>query len=150
MLRVSRALDNAGSRSSLSLDVATMEQKMSIQDEAISHVKLAQEWNQLLTNIRAIPKIEFEDFLRPSSCSNLFKHLPNSGCIIVINVDQHFSGCDALALVSGSNAPLHIPLPNFSYAKAADLHKQLETHLHSANLRMRGCELDIRALHKVM
>ena len=64
MLKVSTALENAGSRGDLivpSQVEATMEHKMSIQDEANTHVKLAQKWNELLTRIRTIPK--FEDFL---------------------------------------------------------------------------------------
>ena len=66
MLRVSRALENAGSRGDLVARFqgeATMEHKMSLQDQANTHVKLAQEWNELLTKIRTIP--EFEDFLQP-------------------------------------------------------------------------------------
>ena len=65
MLRVSKAL-NTGCRGEvpISLGGVTMKQKMSVQDETITHVKLAQEWNQLLTNIRAIAG--FEDFLPPS------------------------------------------------------------------------------------
>ena len=88
MLRVSRALEDAGSRGDLvvgrSQGEATMEHKMSLQGEANTHVKLAQEWNELLTKICTIPK--FEDFLRLPSCSSLLKNLPNSGPVVVINV----------------------------------------------------------------
>ena len=149
MLRVSRDLENAGSRGDLILKSegeATMEHKMSLQDEANIHVKLAQKWNELLTKIRAIP--EFEDFLQPPSCSNLLKKLPNSGCVVVINV--HKDSCDALALSSDLDEPLHIPLHKFSYAKATDLHNQLNAHLHAANVRMHECKLDgIRATRPV-
>jgi hypothetical protein len=147
MLRVSRALENAGSRgdlATLSQDEATMEHKMSIQAEANAHVKLAKEWNELLAKIRTIPK--FEDFLQPPSCSKLLKNLPDSGFIAIINV--HKDSCDALVLSSHFNEPRHIPLHKFSYAKATDLHNLLNTHLRAAKLRMQGCEPD-RAIRPV-
>ena len=149
MLRVSRALENAGSRGDMvtpSQDEATIEHKMSIQDEANTHVKLAQKWNELLTKIRTFP--EFEDFLQPPSCLKLLKNLPDSGYIVIINV--HMDSCDALALSLNQNNPLHIPLHKFSYAKATDLRNQLNTHLHDANVRMRESELDgIRAIRPI-
>ena len=141
MLRVSQALENAGSRGDLvasSQGEATMEHKLSIQDEADTHVKLTQKWNELLTKIRTIPK--FEDFLQPPSCSNLLKNLPDSGFVAVINI--HYDTCDALALSSDLDEPLHIPLYDFSYAKAAELRNQLNAHLHATGVRMRECELD--------
>ena len=139
MLRVSRALENAGSRGDLvaqSQGKATMEHKISLQDEANTHVKLAQEWNELLAKIHAIPK--FEDFLQPPSCSNLLKNLPYSGPVAVINV--HKASCDAMVLLLHLDEPLHIPLHNFSYAKAAALREQLNHHLCTAKVRMRDCE----------
>ena len=118
----------------------------SLQDEAYTHVKLAQKWNELLDNIRTIPK--FKDFLQPPSCSNLLKNLPDSGSVIVINV--HKDSCDALALSSDLDEPLHIPLHKFSYAEATYLRSQLNSYLHAANVRMHGCKLDaIRATHPV-
>ena len=117
-------------------DEAIMEHKISIQDEANTHVKLAQRWNELLTNIRTIPK--FEDFLQPPSCSNLLKNLPDSGFVVIINV--HKDSCDALALSSALDEPLHIPLHKFSFAKATNLHNQLNNYLHAANLWMRGTQ----------
>ena len=128
MLTVSRALEYAGSRQVLvapSQGEVTMEYQMSIQDEANTHIKLAQKWNELLSKIRAIPK--FKDFLQPPSCSNLLKNIPDSGPVVIINV--HKDSCDALALLSDMDEPLHIPLHKFSYAKATDLRNQLNTHL---------------------
>jgi hypothetical protein len=149
MLRVSKALENAGYRRDLVAPFpgeATMEHKMSIQEEANTHIKLAQEWNELLAKIRTIPK--FEDFLLPPSCSKLLKNLPDTGFVVIINV--HKDSCDALALSSDLDKPLHIPLHEFSYAKAADLRNQLNTHLSAANIRMREYEPDsIRATHPV-
>jgi len=135
ILRVSRALENAGSRGELAISPleATMEQKMTLQDEATSHVKLAKEWDKLLADIRTIP--EFEDFLQPPSFSNLLKHLPGSGAVVVINV--HPLRCDALALLSTVDKPHHIPLPDFSHETADILCKELRGHLKSSGLRMR-------------
>ena len=114
-----------------------MQHKMNLQDEASTHVKLAQKWNELLANIRTIPK--FKDFLQPPSCSNLLKNLPDSGSVIVINV--HKDSCDALALSSDLDEPLHIPLHKFTFEKATNLHNQLNSYLHTANLQMRGTQL---------
>ena len=132
MLRVSRALENAGFQGDLVAQYQgeiTIEQKMSLQDKANTHVKLTQEWNELLTKIRILPG--FEDFLQPPSCSYLLKNLPDSGVVVVINV--HKDSCDALALLSDLDEPLHIPLQDFSYEMASDLHNQLKAQLH-ANL----------------
>ena len=149
MLRSSKALENAGSQGDLVAPFqgeATMQYKMSLQDEANNHVKLAQEWNELLTKIRTIPN--FEEFLQPPSCSNLLKNLPDSGFVVVINV--HNDSCDALALSLHLDEPLHIPLHKFSYAKANKLFNQLNTHLRAANVRIHKCEPDgVRATHPV-
>ena len=103
---------------------------------------------ELLTNIRTIPK--FEDFLQPPSCSNLLKNLPDSGFIALINI--HKDSCDALALSSNLNEPLHIPLHKFSYMKAIELCNQLNAHRHAAsNVQMHECELDgIRGTRQVI
>ena len=113
-----------------------MEHKMSLQDETNSHVKLAQEWGELLNKIRTIPK--FKDFLQPPSCSNLLKNLPDSGHVIVINV--HKDSCDALALSSKLDEPLHIPLHKFSFENAMNLRNQLNNFLCTTNLRTRGTQ----------
>ena len=145
MLRVSRALENAGSRKdavSPFQGEANMDYKMSIQEDANTHIKLAKKWNELLTKIHTIPN--FEDFLKPPSCSKLLKNLPDSGFVVFINV--HKDSCDALALSLHMDRPRHILLDKFSYAQANKLRNQLNTLLHDANLRMRKCELDdIRA-----
>ena len=78
----------------------------------------------------------------------MFKNLPDSGPVIVI--DLHEDSCDALALLLDLDEPLHIPLDKFSYAKATDLRNKLNAHLRDANVRMRDSELDdIRATRPV-
>lgn len=136
---VSRALENAGSRGvgSLSIAEANMLQKSSLQAEIAAHVKLAQQWDQLLAMVRDIPGLE--DFLKPPSAANLLRNLPNSGVVIVINVHQ--DRCDALALRSGIE-PLHIALPEFSYNKADKLRKDMKTRLWTTGFRMRESKPD--------
>ena len=145
ILRISRALEIAGSRGELAISPLekTMEQKMALQDEAAAHIKFAKEWDKLLADIRTIP--EFEDFLRPPSFSNLLKHLPSSGAVVVINVHQ--LRCNALALLSTTDKPYHIPLPNFSHEKADILCKELKEHLKSSGLRMREFNSDEVDMH---
>ncbi|KDR84637.1 hypothetical protein GALMADRAFT_719832 [Galerina marginata CBS 339.88] len=141
ILRVSVALENAGSRTEpapLTAE-ASMIAKMSIQNVVTARVKLAEEWAQLLTEVRALP--HFEDFLKPVSCSTLLKGIPNTGPVVVINI--HKDRSDALALVSGRK-PLHIPLPEFSYEQADTLRKYFKTHLLDSGLRMRGTERGMR------
>ena len=115
---------------------------MLIQDEANAHIKLAKEWDQLLTKVRAIPT--FEDFLRPVSCSTLLKHLLDSGPVVVINI--HKDRSDALALLSGAKKPIHIALHEFSYKKADKLHQDLKGHLFNSGACMHGSEPDTHGL----
>ena len=131
---ISGALETSGSRrssESLSGD-STLSQKMSLQDEAHLHIRLAREWSQLLDKIRRIP--QFRDFLRLPQASYLMKHLPPDGLVILVNV--HEDRCDALALISGTVAPLHIPL-DFTYDEAAELRERLRHFISSRKVRMR-------------
>jgi hypothetical protein len=145
LLQVSKALENAGSRAEAAPFTAetSMMEKMSIQEKADAHIKLAKKWDQLLTKVRAIPN--FEDFLRPASCSTLLKHLPDSGAVVVINVHKNRS--DALALLSGTEHPLHIALHEFSYKKADKLRHDLKDHLFNSGVRIRESEPATRGLH---
>ena len=145
LLQVAKALENAGSQAEAVPFTAetSMVEKMSIQGEENAHIKLAKQWDQLLTKVRTIPT--FEDFLRPLSCSTLLKHLPDSGPVVVINV--HKDRSDALALLSGTEQPLHIALHEFSYEKAVKLHCDLKDHLFNSGVRMHGSEPDTCGLH---
>jgi len=132
---ISSALELSGSRRGLgTLDIdAPLSQKMSLQDEAHVHVKLAGEWNQLLDEIRCISG--FHDFLQPPQMSDLLKNLPPDGPIILINV--HETRCDALALISGIETPLHIRLDNFTHELASELRERLRGFLSSRGVRLR-------------
>ncbi|PPQ81854.1 hypothetical protein CVT25_013454 [Psilocybe cyanescens] len=142
LLRVSVALDNAGAREEASLADSTLVQRISLQDEVTSHVKLARERDGLLKQIRYIPG--FETFLQPLSYSTLVAGLPQSGTAVIINV--HTDRCDAVALRHGMNGPVHIPLPGFSYIMAENLRKSLKARLQGAGVRVRGNVPDARGM----
>jgi len=138
---ISGALEVSGSRrgsEDLGQD-ASLSQKISLQDEVHLHIKLSREWNQLLNKIRRIP--QFHDFLRPPQASHLLKHLPPDGTIILINVHQ--DRCDALALISGVGAPLHIPL-DFTYDEASKLRERLILFLSYREVQLREVDRSVR------
>ena len=131
-LEISTALESSASRrdlGNLSTD-APMTQKMTLQDEAHSHIKLASEWKKLLGEIRGIPK--FRDFLLPPQASELMRRIPPDGPIILVNVDT--SRCDALVLISGCTEPIHIPLTEFTHEQASNLSHHLRNFLSSNGL----------------
>ena len=130
---LSRELENAGLRTDsrhnqmeLSID-----DKISLEDEARMHLKHARDWEELLKTIKNIP--QFKDFLQPRKCADIMSSLPEEGPIVIINI--HSDRCDALALVAGAEKPLHIPLPNFSYQEAARLANGLCDYLFSLGIR---------------
>ncbi|KDR70421.1 hypothetical protein GALMADRAFT_144721 [Galerina marginata CBS 339.88] len=138
--RISRALEDAGGRGEPALEpiaeASIVRKRIGVDEEIHAHIKLAREWDQTLEKVRAIP--EFEDFLQPLKLSSMVDHLPNSGYVIIINVHQ--DRCDALALQAGVHDLCHIPLLDFSYAKADDLRNRLKDHLLDSGLRMRGSD----------
>ncbi|KAF8163839.1 CHAT domain-containing protein [Crassisporium funariophilum] len=138
ILEVSSALENAGSRSDLIPDNTgrDMAQQILLQDEVTTHVKLAQEWEELLKTVRE--SHGFHSFLRPPSCTDLLSCVPLKGFVIIINV--HMDRCDALALSSGATAPIQVPLDSFSHKKADALRRRLNGYLSSHGVRMRDAE----------
>lgn len=142
LLRVSRALEVAGSRQTSSIIDATLAEKISMQSQVNSHLKHSREWDQLLKKVRKIP--QFQDFLRPPRTPNLLKNLPKTGFVVVINVFTE--RCDALALASGLDAPQHIALPNFSHELAENLRQRLKQYLIINRVRMRDDEELTRTL----
>ncbi|KAF8951900.1 CHAT domain-containing protein [Flammula alnicola] len=137
LYHLSRSLENAGTRAdglgTIGTD-ASMGRRISLQDEVTAHVKLAQEWDELVKQVRDIPR--FRNFLRPQPCSELLNDIPESGPVVVVNV--HKDRCDALALIAGADTPLHIPLENFSSRQAENLRRLLHLYLSSHGVRMRG------------
>ncbi|KAF5331280.1 hypothetical protein D9611_013071 [Ephemerocybe angulata] len=136
---VSQKLENAGSSRIQSNVDMSFQEKMSLEVEARAHSDLAKEWDYLLRRARALPG--FESFLKPSPCSAIMSHLPESGPIIVINA--HTYHCDALALTAGSDEPLHIPLPNFSIDKANKYRNIFDQQLRAHRLRAREVEVTL-------
>ena len=129
--RISQGLENTGLRDesvTIGTDADIMVEKMALQDEATASAKLAQEWDQLLQKIRNIP--EFKNFLQPVRYCDLIACLPKAGPVVVINI--HEDRCDAVALVTGTDDPLHIHLDQFSYKDAVHLldllHLDLSVH----------------------
>ena len=115
----------------------SMEETALLREErASTHAKLALEWDQLLAKVRTLP--DFEDFIQPLSYSVISEHLPKSGSVILINI--HEDRCDALALVPGTNRPIHIPLPEFTHEKSVTLRDNLQANLLSSRIRMREAE----------
>ncbi|KAJ3507320.1 hypothetical protein NLJ89_g6370 [Agrocybe chaxingu] len=139
-LAASRALENSGSRTESRIyhTEDKLQERMALQDEVHKHLKFAREWEKLLVDIRRIEG--YQGFLQPPSVSSLLSLVPKSGPVVVIDV--HSARCDALALVSGADAPIHIPLDNFSYAKAGNLRVRLH-QIHRT--RSRGEEDGDRA-----
>ncbi|KAH6880957.1 CHAT domain-containing protein [Coprinopsis sp. MPI-PUGE-AT-0042] len=134
---VSKQLETSGSsRGQSHIDLPMLE-KISLEDEARAHLKLARQWDDLLKTVRSIPG--FESFLLPLPCSSLLQHLPPSGPVVIINVDKQ--RCDAIALLAGLDKPLHIPLPNFSLEKANRYQGDLKATLTSKKLRMRESQV---------
>lgn len=136
LLRVSRALEVAASRQTSSIVDATIAEKISMQSQVNLHLKHSREWDQVLKKIRNIP--DFQDFLRPPRAPKLLKNLPKTGFVVFINVFEE--RCDALALVSGADAPQHIALPDFSHKLAKNLRQRLKQYLIINRVLMRDDE----------
>ena len=136
--KVANALEASGSRrqSSDICSEETMSQMIDAQRESQKHVQLTKDWTLLLEKIHALP--DFENFLRPPKAASLFSGLPLDAIIIVLNI--HEDKCDALALVSGTDTPLHFLLPNFSMQQAVQLRDDLRTYLKWKGMRMRDMD----------
>ena len=118
-LEVSRALEKSGSRTELRIsdNEDNIQNKMFLQNEVRKHVKLARRWEELLHEIRSTNG--FCDFLQPPNVTSLLSRLPKTGPVVIINA--HSTRCDAIALIPGAKAAIHIPLDKFSYTEASRL-----------------------------
>ncbi|KAF8966427.1 CHAT domain-containing protein [Flammula alnicola] len=144
-LNVAKALEASGSREEQSspFSVENITQMIALQDESHTHVQLAKKWNELLSKIRCIPG--FHDFLQPPETSNLLerlKCLALDGPVIIFNI--HEERCDALALISGADTPLHIPLESFSHKQAVQLHDHFGKYLNNHHVRMREVDRSMK------
>jgi hypothetical protein len=134
----SRRLEKAGSTRSPVDDHMSRSEKLSLDDEAHMHTKLARRWEDLLKQARSIPG--FQSFLKPLTCSSLIEHLPSSGPVIIINASK--TRCDAIALVAGLEEPLHIPLPNLTISNARMYRASLNKQLSALGFRTPGAEIE--------
>jgi hypothetical protein len=132
ILEVSSALENAGSRDTQERNLTGTDSQSSPEKAAQYHHRLAEEWERLLGQVRALPG--FEDFLLPKRFSQLCK-ASNAGPVVVFNIHQ--SRCDALVIMEGLDDAIHVPLSRFSYAQAENLQKNFAALLSKSGARSR-------------
>ncbi|KIK60970.1 hypothetical protein GYMLUDRAFT_73723 [Collybiopsis luxurians FD-317 M1] len=97
--------------------------------------RLAVEYEALLQQIRTFDG--FERFLKPRPYAELIA-AATGGPIVVVNLHKRCSNCDALVLLPNAVGIMHIPLPHFSYARAEQCRKALQTLLTHTGLRQRA------------
>jgi hypothetical protein len=131
LARVSKELDNAGTRDSY-FNPSDRVVSESIEQVAQRHRRLADEWDSLVEQARAVPG--FDDFLRPKKLPTLLK-AAQYGPVITINA--HKSRCDALILIPDHDEVIHLPLERFSYDQVVELQSSLHQSLLYANIRKR-------------
>ncbi|KAJ3530438.1 hypothetical protein NMY22_g8567 [Coprinellus aureogranulatus] len=141
---VARQLETAGSapltRHPSDNSETALSNRIMAEDESQAHLQLAKEWDELLSKARTLPGLD--NFLSPSPLSTLLSHLPESGIIVVINVD--IMRCDAFALIAGRAKPVNIPLPTLTFEKVTAHHENLSSQLQHQGLRVRGDGDDIQ------
>ncbi|PVF91893.1 TPR-like protein [Serendipita vermifera] len=106
---------------------------MSIEEQGQRYRALTVEWESIIDQVRSLPN--FQDFLKPLQISRL-RDAAKGGPVVVVNIAE--KRCDALALVSGSENVLHIPLPKITYERATQLQTELKDVLYSSGMRTRG------------
>ena len=94
------------------------------------------DWATILIRLRELPGLH--NFLKPHTTSDLLAALPENGSIITFSL--HKDRCDIIALRSGEDKPLHIPLRNFTHQNAVKLRDNLRTYLHKNGIRMRDSD----------
>lgn len=126
-IQAANALEFYGTRSVLYLppSMEKLSADISLQNDNLNHTLYAAKYKKLLEEIQRLPT--FQDFLKPLKSTTLLRGLPKDGPIIIFNI--HKVHCDALALISGAEEPLHIPLENFSLADAEKLQQVLLTDI---------------------
>ncbi|MFI0799177.1 CHAT domain-containing protein [Amycolatopsis lurida] len=88
-------------------------------------IKLAEDWDRLLAEARALPGLEY--LLRIPPLATLREGLPD-GPVVLLNVDE--ARCDAL-IMHGDRDVDHVPLPDLSYVEAG---RQAEGYLRASKL----------------
>ncbi|CAA7269579.1 unnamed protein product [Cyclocybe aegerita] len=140
-LQLANGLEASGFRQQSSIpaaEVAITPRTIAIQDEIHAHARFAKDWDNLLSEIRRIPG--FRDFLQPPKVTDILERLPQDTPIVIFSIAQE--RCDALALVSGVDTPIHIALADFTYEKAIELRRELQGYLRAHGVRLRDDEPD--------
>lgn len=119
--RASGRLEMSGSREiGPSAYTASWEEKASLEEESIEHIKHAKEYNRLLGDMR---HSGMGNFLRPRKTADILSKLPRNGLVILINI--HEDQGHALALTP--DVPLAaISLTRVSQKWAEGLRSRLE------------------------
>ncbi|KAF5340011.1 hypothetical protein D9611_012330 [Ephemerocybe angulata] len=131
IIEVARRLETAGLSTAIPRSEMSASEKVSLEDQARAHARLAREWDELLARARAFPGLEA--LLKSGTLPH---HLPEAGHVIVVNVDE--LRCDAIVLSGGCDTPLHIPLPTFSLAMCNQYGGDLKAQLRSYDICDRG------------
>jgi tetratricopeptide (TPR) repeat protein len=131
---VSQMLEGAGGQSrTLEEGLGhTMEMRLALQEQEVTHIKWAREREELIESVRS----KVPGFLRPLPSSEWLTDLPTSGPVVVLQA--HKARCDAIVLVPGLHEPMHIPLPHFSPRRAGQLRDLLRSSLLENKLLLRG------------
>ncbi|CAE7110715.1 unnamed protein product [Rhizoctonia solani] len=106
---------------------------VTLEQVAQDHRRLAQEYEDLLSQARTQPG--FEDFLQPMKAAGLM-HAARNGPIVVINCHELRS--DAIMVLPGQSTIAHLSLPDFSGKKAQDAHSMMRSILRLKGIRERG------------
>jgi hypothetical protein len=128
LLRISRLLEQGGGQGSISEGSIG-----SNEEQERRYRALTMEWESIINHIRSLPN--FEDFLRPPSSHHLL-NAARHGPVVVLNIST--KRCDALAILPGLEDIIHIPLPNITFERVADLQDELKDFLYSSGARSRG------------
>jgi tetratricopeptide (TPR) repeat protein len=128
LIHISRLLDQGTRRGDL------REGYIRTKEEEVSRYRaLTTEWNTIIEQVRALPS--FENFLKSPTSSALMM-VPQQDPVIILNMTKN--RCDALAIVSGVDEVIHIPLPNITSSRVAELRDELKDQLYSNGIRMKG------------
>jgi hypothetical protein len=138
---VCRRLENASTQSRRPDQSLHTESKVSLQEEAATHARLARERDELIETIRnTIPG--FENFLGPQDSSSWLENLPESGAVILVHVSKSTTLSRAIVLLPGLDEPMIIELSDFSYEKAEKLRDKLRASLLHNHLLQRSRDQD--------
>ncbi|CAE7187896.1 unnamed protein product [Rhizoctonia solani] len=122
--------------SSSSRESLAVSRSITLEQVAQDHRRLAQEYEDLLTQARIQPG--FEDLLRPMKAAGLI-YAARNGPIVVINC--HEQGSDAIMILPNQSTVAHLSLSSFSVKKAQDAHSNMRSILRRKGIRERGFSL---------